>query len=183
MANKEDDCTGRFWEGRFSSQALLDEKALAACAAYVDLNPIRAGLAYSLTESGHTSIKRRCEKAQQTIQPNHPDQQVKDLLPFVGNPRQDMPKGIPLRLTDYLELVDWTGRILREDKKGVIPVNIPPILEQLNIDPKQWCYISGHFESQFKSLVGTAYNVKAACEQLGRHWVHGIRACRTAFPT
>jgi len=183
MANQEDDCTGRFWEGRFSSQALLDEKALAVCAAYVDLNPIRAGLANSLTESDHTSIKRRCEKAQQAIQPDHPDQQVRDLLPFAGNPRQDMPKGIPLRLTDYLELVDWTGRILREDKKGAIAENIPPILEQLNIDPKQWCYLSRHFESQFKTLVGTAYNVKAACEQLGQHWVHGIRACRTAFPT
>ena len=183
MANQEDDCTGRFWEGRFSSQALLDEKALAACAAYVDLNPIRAGLANSLTESEHTSIKRRYEKAQQAIQPDHPDQQVRDLLPFAGNPRQDMPKGIPLRLTDYLELVDWTGRILREDKKGAIPENIPPILEQLNIDPKQWCYLSRHFESQFKTLVGTAYNVKAACEQLGQQWVHGIRACRTAFPT
>jgi hypothetical protein len=60
MANQEDGCTGRFWEGRFNSQTLLDERALAACAAYVDLNPIRAGLAQNLTESEHTGIKRRC---------------------------------------------------------------------------------------------------------------------------
>jgi hypothetical protein len=32
-------------------------------------------------------------------------------------------------------------------------------------------------------LVGTAYHVKAACKQFGQQWAHGIRACRTAFPT
>jgi hypothetical protein len=81
MANREDDCTGRFWEGRFSSQALLDEKALAACSAYVDLKPIRVGIADSLTDSDHTSIKRRCEQPEKAEQPNDPLQQADGLHP------------------------------------------------------------------------------------------------------
>jgi hypothetical protein len=157
----------------FFSQALLDEKALAACSAYVDLNPIRAGIADSLIDSDHTSIKRRCEQAEKAGQPNEPQQQTDGLHPFAGNPRHDMPNGLPFRLSDYLELVDWTSRILRADKRGSTPESTPKILQQLNIDPKHWCYLSQNFASQFKSLVGTLYHIKQACEQLGKQWVHG----------
>ena len=106
LANEEDQCTGHFWEGRFKSQALLDEKALAACMAYVDLNPLRAAMAKTPEESEHTSVKKRAEKAKDAYSPNHPQQQAYGLLPFAGNPRQDMPEGIQMRLTDYLDLVD-----------------------------------------------------------------------------
>lgn len=172
-ANGEDGCTGRFWEGRFKSQALLDEQALAACLAYVDLNPVRAGIATTPEASDFTSI---CARVRQ----RHSDSlsQPASLFPFAGNPRQEMPAGLPFRLDDYLELVDWTGRQLREDKKGHIPESVPPILDRLAIDPQHWLYMSRRFESRFKGLVGTAFNLKAACQQLGYQRTVGLGNCQ-----
>ena len=182
QANTEDNCTGHFWEGRFKSQALLDEAAMAACMAYVDLNPIRARLANTPESSDYTSIKMRAQKAQQTEQPQYIKQQPKKLLPFTGYPRSGMPKGLPFRLTDYLELVDWTGRILREDKRGAIPAYAPPILDRLNIDTKHWLYLANHFESPFKGLVGSVFKLKQACQKLGYVRTPGRRSCETYFP-
>jgi REP element-mobilizing transposase RayT len=69
MANLEDGCTGRFWEGRFKSQALLDERAELQAMAYVDLNPIRAQLAETLEDSDFTSIQTRLDQNDSTMTP------------------------------------------------------------------------------------------------------------------
>lgn len=179
-ANKEDETTGRFWEGRFKSQALLDEKALAACMAYVDLNPVRARMAKSPETSDYTSVKKRISMM---LESKHASESKtpSGLLPFVGYPRNNMPEGLPFRLTDYLELVDWTGRIIREDKRGAIATTLPPLLERLNIDSRHWLYLSKHFEAPFGNLVGTAYRVRKVCEELGKQWTHGVRRCESIF--
>jgi hypothetical protein len=69
QANKEDQAKGHFWESRFKSQALLDETALLSVMAYVDLNPIRAGIAFTPEESDFTSIQARIEGVEETMQP------------------------------------------------------------------------------------------------------------------
>lgn len=180
-ANAEDECTGRFWEGRFKSQALLDEAALAACMAYVDLNPVRAKIANTPESSDHTSVKRRAEKAKTVKQPNHSNQQADFLLPFVGNPRQNIPKGIHMRLTDYLELVDWTGRILRHDKRGAISKNSENILTRLGIDDSQWLSMTENFEQCFKTFAGSEVKLRSACETLNYKRPPGLSLCKAAI--
>jgi len=177
QANFEDDCTGRFWEGRFKSQALLDEAALMACMAYVDLNPIRAKMAETPETSEHTSIKLRTNRRSNKQETDH----ATSLHPFVGNPRQHMPDGLPFELKDYLELVDWTGRIIRNDKRGCIPASVPPILKRLDQDIDNWLYLSQNFESKLKGLVGSAFKVKQACEKLGYKRTIGLKICLHYF--
>ncbi|MCG6938223.1 MAG: transposase [Gammaproteobacteria bacterium] len=180
-ANREDQVTGRFWESRFSSQALLDEKALMAGMVYVELNPIRAKMAETPEQSDYTSIKRRITQALKVNNPEAIGQQPETLFPFAGYPGADMPEGIPFSLSDYLELVDWTGRIIREDKRGYIPEQVPPILQRLTIDTRHWLYLTRHFELPFKNLVGAAFRVRKVCEQAGQHWAQGIKQCERLF--
>ena len=147
QANSEDNCTGRFWEGRFKSQALLDESALIACMAYVDLNPIRANIAKTPEKSAYTSIKQRVNSAIKGTQP-------KNLLPFIGNHRKNMPKGIAFKLQEYIELVDITGRCIRDDKRGYINGDNAKILDRLGISEESWLTLTLHFEQVFKGAVG-----------------------------
>ncbi|PVV26877.1 MAG: hypothetical protein B6D79_04910 [gamma proteobacterium symbiont of Ctena orbiculata] len=89
-----------------------------------------------------------------------------------------MPKGLPFRLTDYLELIDWTGRAILDNKRGYIPDNQPPILERLQIDTNHWLYMTQHFESRFKGFVGMSHRLTAACRRLKYRRTPNLRAVR-----
>jgi REP element-mobilizing transposase RayT len=147
QANQEDECTGRFWEGRFKSQVLLDEAAMLACMAYVDLNPIRAKMAITPETSDYSSIKERIKAAKEGKQPE-------SLIAFVGNPRKIMSQGLPSDLTDYIKLVDLTGRCIRQNKPGYIDAKQPAILARLNISTENWLILTTQFRKCFHGAVG-----------------------------
>ncbi len=158
-ANQEDDCTGHFWESRFKSQPLETEEALITCMAYVDVNPIRAAIADTPETSDYTSIKERIQPLFNLADAIHHqiEQQalndftvpLKPLLGFEGMIRNDDQQGILFSLQDYLQLVDITGRITRDDKRGAIDPTTLPILERLNLDPERWCERATAFEDTY----------------------------------
>ena len=92
-----------------------------------------------------------------------------------------MPKGIPMRFTDYLELVDWTGRILRDDKRGAIPEEADKILSRLGIDQSQWLTMSESFEECFSTFAGSERSLRDACEKLEYQRSPGLSRCRAAI--
>ena len=155
QANREDNCSGRFWEGRFKSQALLDERALLSCMAYVDLNPIRAKMAKTPESSEHTCVKARID----ALEPHRPSKST--IESFVGSKPEAI--GLPFNLVDYLELVDWSGRILREGKRGAIDTTLPPILDRLSLDLESWKILTTRFEDQFHNWVGAEQIVRRVC--------------------
>ena len=159
QANKEDKCTGHFWESRYKSQALLNEEALLSCMAYVDLNPIRAGMAQTPESSEHTSIKERIKPSfnlsdavKQQVELDALikfDLPLKSLAWFEGGVTKNFQQGILFGFEDYLSLVDITGHCLKPNKRGRIPKNLVPILERVNIDQAAWIDNVGNFEKNY----------------------------------
>ncbi len=184
-ANAEDNCSGHFWEGRFKSQALLDEQALISCMTYVDLNPIRAGMADTPEQSDYTSIQQRInemekDSATKIIDTELLSNVIPSLLGFTA--RLDDDQGLPFSLTDYLELVDWSGRAIHPQKRGAITDDIPPILLRLGIAPEHLLRYLSRQEQGFSQVIGKVTTIRCAANQLGVSFLKGIAAANRLFP-
>jgi len=90
------------------------------------------------------------------LRSNKPQQST--IESFVGD--QTEATGIPFRLIDYLELVDWSGRIISQSKRGRINASLPPILERLSFNEDAWKTLTTKFEQQFNQWVGSEHIVK-----------------------
>lgn len=180
-ANAEDNCTGRFWEGRFKSQALLDEAGLLTAMAYVDLNPIRAGLATTPEESAFTSIYERIRGLKRSHSRTRSPKSM-PLFPFkTADGKAEL--SIPFSLLDYVALVDWTSRARREDKRGTIDKTLPPILMRLNINQQAWQAAMQPRGNVFGRALGKLDHLRLHANTLGQHWVKGLRQAERLYRT
>lgn len=193
-SNAEDEVTGHFWEGRFRSQVLLGEAGLLACAAYVDLNPIRAAMAQTLESSDFTGASDRLEELRfgkdrkrmsshewerrrcggsDWLCPLEIDEANDPIGPDASDDRRRASnKGfLSISLESYLQLLDWTGRQVRGDKRGSIPQHLQPILQRIGLDGPTWCELVTQFGRRFKRAVGTAAELSQEAARRGQSWL------------
>jgi hypothetical protein len=145
--------------------------------AYVDLNPIRAGIAATPETSDFTSVKERIEDRATAAEVSTADAQdvriehgekAGWLAPVALDPprkkvrekittRRASNKGcLSMTLNQYLRLLDWTGRQIRKDKVGVIPKECAPILESLECSVETWVDFVRNFRKRFHNEAGLA---------------------------
>jgi REP element-mobilizing transposase RayT len=194
MANKEDHCKGTFWEARYKSIAILDEEALLATCAYIDLNPVAAGIAKVPKDAPHTSIKQRVDHARRngdldTLQAAAAAKSVAAakleadleqshwLCPLqdrsaTGASREGMLPGFSL--SSYLALVDWTARLCRTGKARVTE-EFAGIITRLGTSAEYW---QSHFQKLLCKTRWLGSYCATSAERLkaiaAKHGVHHV---------
>jgi hypothetical protein len=180
-ANRDDKETGKFWQARYRAVRLLDETAILACAAYVDLNPIRAAMAKTLEESQYTSVQHRiealrekgaaCKKRQAGMHvprdgylaPLSIDERRDPIGPCAhrhGQRASD--RGfLPMPVTAYVELLDWTARQIVRGKRVSTPASARPVLERLGLSAPTWCALVKDFGRLFYAVAGQPHSIDA----------------------
>ena len=174
-SNLEDSCTGKFWEGRFSSQALLDEAAVLSCMTYVDLNPVRAKITQKLEESSHTSIQQRLIKLSSN---NSPDIASTGLESIIGRTGV---KKLSISVEEYVQLVEWTGRSIIYPKKGSIPSNLPSVFERYRLKQKNWLDQITNYAVNYYYFVGHITKISKKAEQLNVRSLRGSNAAKQLY--
>ena len=170
-SNAEDFVKGHFWEARFTSQALLDESSALACMAYVDLNPIRAGISDCIEKSEHTSIKKRVNKLTK--------RQLKQSVKAMAG--QVKERTMVIKLEDYVLLVEWTGKAIAHPDKAVMPAEVASVLTRLNINHTQWTRQITSYGSNYFRFVGCWHKIQAKTEEINQHWIQGKRNIQKLF--
>lgn len=158
--------------------------------AYVDLNPVRAGMAETPEASDYTSIQERlgltpaavpspsAEQSDLPAEPVEPWPQA-PLMPFDATGRTAW--AVPFGFEEYVALVEWTGRLVHPAKRGSIPASQPPILERIGLDGEAFIGLAASFLKEFGSAVGAPASLTDLCARRQTRFLHGMRAARKVF--
>lgn len=174
MANKEDKCKGRFWEGRFKSVRIVGQAALLGCAVYIDLNPIRAQKTKTPEDSEYTTAYERIKAYKKGISEGSlwcaPISDTKSRKGFLN-----------MTLKEYLEILDVTGRELKKGKRGKIPNKIAPILERIGLQTDKWLHTTEQIGKCYSRISSQYENMKAYAEIHDKKWVKGFSFSQEMF--
>ena len=197
-ANLEDQEVGKFWQARYRAVRLLDETAILACAAYVDLNPIRAAMAETLEDSDYTSAQKRAANLRSrhgtsdTSATQSGKMSSRHLAPVDLNERT-APTGpnankqgtrcsnkgfLPMTSAEYLSLLDWSARSLHSNKRGKTPDDVAPLFERLGISESTWLELAQNFGRLFSVVAGQPHKVDAHEPCSGQHRYRATREAR-----
>ena len=165
-ANKEDDCTGHFWEGRYFAQAILDFSALTATMAYVDVNPFRAGLVKLPEHAKYTSLHQRITALRMGIK-------LKFLRNFRSNSNSSSNNCIDMFFTEYLEIIDFFCQRIMLKNDNMMFIESPPIIKRLNLQEDEFVDITQNIENYFPIAIGNQNRMEEFKKATGRTRIKG----------
>ncbi len=175
-ANKEEKVTGRFWEGRFKSQAIVDTEGLLTCMAYVDLNPVRANIANGVEESEFTSIEERL-RAVGTKQSASKTTASPHLAPMEDQePSGQSTHHLPIAFKDYKSLLLWTQNKLQNDPEN--SPQLPRSLRRSAISEEGWIHALSKQNLGTLAFLGSPEKLEELATVLDKKWLRGIGLAR-----
>ncbi len=162
----------RFYEGRFKCQRLEDEQALLAAMVFVDLNPVRAGVASNVEGSDHTSVQRRTHELRSA-----PERANSMLMPIAGfgvPSARKIAGRLAMNNRQYIELVEYTGRLIKKGKRGKNSETVPPALRRLGLNGAAWSQQVKGIGGGHCRVVASAGGIVASAFKMGKKWLKRV---------
>ena len=89
---------------------------------------------------------------------------------------------LPIELEHYLALLDWTGRQVATNQRGVIPSDVVPLVERIGLRPEYWLDLILSLDLRFGYIMGRTAAMAEAAQRMGKRWIRGMTASRQAYP-